>query len=344
LARAPSGVRAIQPGGANLMIASVRTERISAMSESRDPAAHRARLAYLALIAGTSGTGRFLDVRWRRPEGAMRRRFMAAECLSDAAALISTLAPENDVYVGVALRDSSRQGGRAAVSGLQLAYVESDACTAERLVSFSHPPSMVVASGTPGHVQVYWLLQGRCSPGRVESANRRLALALAADPACADAARILRPPGTFNHKHDPPRPVTLLVLREHARYTLAGLTDGLPEDPVVLVPERSGAPRRSTCSQLDRDLLAIPAVEYVQALAGLSPNREGKVLCPFHAEAHPSLQLYPDGGFYCFGSGCKAGGTIFDFAARLWDITPRGAGFIEIRERLATRFGNRSVP
>jgi len=308
------------------------------MQESTNPSIHPAQLAYLSVLAQSAGPARFLDVRWRRPAGPMHRRFVSAGRLEDAARLLCTLAARNDVYVGVALRDGHGHGGRAAISGSHLAYIESDANTAERLVSFAHPPTMVVASGTPGHVQVYWLLDRRCSPSELESANRRLALALAGDPACADAARILRPPGTFNHKHDPPRPVTLLVLREHARYSLAELTRGLPQDPSPVPGGRRSAEPRIGRTPLDRDLLAIPAAEYVHVLAGLSPNREGKVRCPFHSDSDPSLQLYPDGGFYCFGSGCRAGGTIFDFAGRLWGIPTRGVAFIELRGRLAQQF------
>jgi hypothetical protein len=310
------------------------------MSENLNPSLHSAQLSYLNLLAGMADPGQFLDVRWRPPAAPMRRRFVSAARPQDAARLITALAAENDVYVGVALRDGCSHGGRAAIISSHLAYIESDANTAERLVSFAHPPSMVVASGTPGHVQVYWLLDRRYSPGEVESGNRRLALALAGDPACADAARILRPPGTLNHKHSPPRPVTLLVLREHARYALVDLTDGLPQEPNRCTDgARPSAGPRTGRTRIDRDLLAIPAEEYVRVLAGLSANREGKVLCPFHSDSDPSLQLYSDGGgFYCFGSGCKAGGTIFDFAGRLWGIPPRGVGFIELRERLAQQF------
>ena len=90
---------------------------------------------------------------------------------------------------------------------------------------------------------------------------------------------------------------------------------------------------------LDRELLAIPAAEYVRLLAGLVPNRAGKVLCPFHDETDPSLQLYPDGSFYCYGRhskdrGCRKGGTIFDFAAALWGIGTRDQDFLELRQRL----------
>jgi hypothetical protein len=308
------------------------------MTENHNPPLHTAQLAYLTVLIGACEPEQFLDIRWRASSGPMRRRFVSAQRLKDAARLLTSLSARNDVYVGVALRDGHSHGGRAAISGSHLAYIESDANTAERLVSFSNPPTMVVASGTPGHVQVYWLLDRRCLPAALESANRRLALALAGDPACADAARILRPPGTLNHKHSPPRPVILLVLREQTRYTLAELVDGLPEDPSPPPGGRPPAGQRTGRTSLDRDLLAIPAERYVRVLAGLSPNREGKVLCPFHSDSDPSLQLYSDGGFYCFGSGCRRGGTIFDFAGHLWDIPPRGAGFLELRGRLAERF------
>ncbi len=269
----------------------------------------------------------------------MRRRFIPARQTEAAARLLSLLADRNDVYVGVALRDQRGHGGRAAVSALQLAYVDCDARSAPRVASFAHRSSMLIASGTPGHVQAYWFLDRSYPPAEVERCNRRLALALAGDPACTDAARILRPPGTFNHKHSPPRPVTLLALREHARYTLAELSHGLPADKRPRSTASSSLGPRRGRTPLDRQLLAIPAAEYVRVLAGRHPNREGKVVCPFHRDRDPSLQLYGDGGFYCFGSGCNAGGTIFDFAGRLWGITPRGAGFIELRERLICEFG-----
>jgi hypothetical protein len=314
------------------------------MSENPNPSPQGVQLAYLNMLAGMAKPGQFLDVRWRSSAEPMRRRFISVARLQDAAALITVLAGENDVYIGVAPRDGSGHGGRSAISALHMAYMESDhASTAERLAAFAHPPTMVVASGTPGHHQVYWLLEKPCSPAKVEVANRRLALALARDPPCADAARILRPPGTLNHKHAPPRPVTLLVLRESTRFTLAELTAALPEDPSPPAPLRPSTSQRTGRTALDRQLLAIPAADYARVLAGRLPDREGKIRCPFHADSNPSLQLYEDGGFYCFGSGCNAGGTIFDFAGRLWGISPRGAGFIELRERLAQHFDHASA-
>jgi hypothetical protein len=89
------------------------------------------------------------------------------------------------------------------------------------------------------------------------------------------------------------------------------------------------APRRTAP---DRELLAIPAARYTEVLAGRTPNRAGKIACPFHDDHRPSLQLYPDGSFYCFG--CRRGGTIYDFAAHLWSTGTRGSEFLALRARL----------
>ena len=85
-------------------------------------------------------------------------------------------------------------------------------------------------------------------------------------------------------------------------------------------------------TELDQALLAIPASTYVRQLTGLEPNRSGKVNCPFHDDSDPSLQLYDDGTFYCFG--CRAGGSIYDFAARLWHTGTKHREFLALGQRL----------
>jgi hypothetical protein len=295
--------------------------------------------SYLGLLTGSRDPSRFLDLRWRERGGPMRRRFFASTSAQGAAQLLVRLAPHNDVYIGVALRNGQVNGGRGAISGSHLVWVESDdARTAQRLRAFRHPPTMAIASGSPGHMQLYWLLDRSHPIDDIVMANRRLAMALAGDVACAEGARILRPPDTLNHKHDPPRAVTLLVLRQDTRVGLAHLTEGLPDDHDRRIVEHNSVAPRLPRNGADRELLSIPAAEYVHALTGRSPNREGKVQCPFHDDSDPSLQLYPDGGFYCFGSGCRRGGTIFDFAGHLWGIPPRGPSFRELRRRLLEQF------
>lgn len=306
-------------------------------------------LTYLRMLAGDSQPSQFFDLRYATPGGLMRQRFVSVLRIDQLAGRITALAGRADVYVGVALRDRAH-GDKSAISGSHMLYIECDDPGArERVENFAYSPSMIVASGSPGHLHVYWRLRERASSAQVESTNRRLAVLLEGEPGCADIVRVLRPPTSLNHKHTPPAAVRLLQHNTNARHALADLTASLPKDPQ---PSRSRAPRASRRvdrAALDCELLAIPAAEYVRVLANLTPNHAGKVLCPFHPESRPSLQLYPDGTFYCFGRhskdrACRKGGTIFDFAAARWGLGTRGNDFLELRRRLATTFGLTQPP
>lgn len=301
-------------------------------------------LTYLRMLAGGAQPSQFFDLRYAPPEGVMRQRFIPVLRVGQLAARITALAGRADVYVGVALRDRAH-GDKHAISGSRVLYIECDDPEAsERVRNFAYPPSMIVASGTPGHLHLYWRLVERASSVQVEITNRRLAHFLEGEPGCSDIVRVLRPPNTLNHKHTPPAAVRLLQHNPDARYTLPALAANLPADPQPTQSRaRSAARGRVVRTALDRELLAIPAADYVRVLADLTPNRAGKVLCPFHPENRPSLQLYPDGTFYCFGRhsadrACRTGGTIFDFAAATWGLGTRGNDFHELRRRLATTF------
>lgn len=308
-------------------------------------------LAYLDVLATGHRPDQFFDVRWTIATGEMGRRFINVQQSHRAAQFIVRMAWQTDVYVGVALRDRRDHGGKSAISGSRLLYIECDHPDSQtRIESFPLAPSMIVTSGTPGHLHLYWLLHQLATAPQVESANRRLARALDGDPASVDVARILRPPETMNHKHHPPLPVRLLRLNPDIRYELAELTADLPPDPQpAQSSHRRTSPSRRGHNALDRALLEIPAAEYVRVLTNRQPNRAGKVLCPFHHEQTPSLHLYPDGTFYCYGRHskhrpCGKGGTIFDFAAALWlsgqsaDVPLRGRQFVEVRRRLLVMF------
>ncbi len=302
------------------------------------------------MLASECKPSQFFDLRYAAPDGVMHQRFVSVLRIHQLAGRITALAGRADVYVGVALRDRAH-GDKSAISGSHMLYIECDDPRArERVESFAYSPSMIVASGSPGHLHVYWRLRDRASNAQVESTNRRVALLLQGEPACSDIVRLLRPPTSLNHKHTPPRPVRLLHHNANACYALPELTASLPSDPEPRQAcARPASRSRVEASALDRELLAIPASEYVRVLAGLTPDRAGKVLCPFHEESRPSLQLYPDGTFYCFGRhskdrACHKGGTIFDFAAAMWfsgqsaDAPLRGRRFIEVRERLIVIF------
>ncbi|WP_157760565.1 CHC2 zinc finger domain-containing protein [Chitinophaga caeni] len=53
----------------------------------------------------------------------------------------------------------------------------------------------------------------------------------------------------------------------------------------------------------------------VIAYYGLLPDKHGRLLCPFHDDKTPSLQLYPKTGtFCCFSTNCNAGtGDVIRF-------------------------------
>ncbi len=64
---------------------------------------------------------------------------------------------------------------------------------------------------------------------------------------------------------------------------------------------------------------------------GLRIRRDGKALCPFHPDHHPSMQLYDD-HYYCFA--CGAHGDVIDLMAGLFHLQPADAA-----KKLAADFG-----
>ncbi len=169
----------------------------------------------------------------------------------------------------------------------------------------------------------------RATVADVQRANRRLAFALGADVASAEAARILRPPGTVNHKHHSPAPVLLETCAPERRYALHELVGPLA-DP----PDDRRATRRRRPGRGGDPLRAVEPAVYVQRLTGQVVGGSRKVRCPLHDDATPSLHVYPDPkrGWYCFG--CRAGGSVYDLAALLWRRSTRGAEFAALRRDL----------
>ena len=293
--------------------------------------------AYLDLLAGEEPAGRLIEIRYTTGPGEMAHRFIDAADRARARQLIGALARRTDVYTGVLLRNRP-SGGRHAVSRSHLVFIETDDAEAsERLARFAHQPTMLVASGSPGHLHAYWQLHQPIGVPELEHGNRWLAHHLGGDLASVDAARILRPPSSWNHKHNPPTPVRLLRLDRARCYALAELVGDLAEPPAGTAHGKT-VRLRELRHPLDRMLLAIPAERYVRRLTGREPNRAGKVSCPFHDDSTPSLQLYPDGSWYCFG-GCRTGGTVYDFAARLWGCETKDRAFLALRDRLARELG-----
>jgi RepB DNA-primase from phage plasmid len=309
---------------------------------------------YLGALYGDCPEG-FVEIahRFERAgrQGAMHRGrtglFLPAADLEGIAREIERLARTRHVWVGVAPRrphpETGELGGTSAhVAPARVLWVDCDSATGrfplEHLRRFRPEPHLIVCSG--GGYHAYWLLRDSIDdPARLRDANERLAQAIGGDLQSADAARILRPPGTLNYKskYGRPRAVELVLAERHPRY--------LADEIVGALPSRRASPRRrrarARAPRPPDPLQQIPPGIYFAALTGLEPSREGKVCCPLpaHVDPGPSCHVYESAGegWYCFG--CGRGGDIYELAGELWGLRREGREFLELRDLLAKRFG-----
>lgn len=282
---------------------------------------------YLERLFGSARPATFVELRWRTGAG-MRQRFLPVADLGAVAREITALGATHDLYVGVLPR--WRPGGRRTdvVGDGRTVWVDLDRPDALRVLEGVDPPaSVIVASGGRGHVHAYWRLRRAVPPRVIERANGRLAWALGGDLWAGDAARILRPPGTLNLKHD-----TLVELLHDADQatSLGELVGGLLDPPGWKSPTPRTARRPRA---VDGGLGLTPEV-YVQRLTGQAVGRSRKVRCPMHEDSTPSLHVYPDTerGWFCFG--CGRGGTVIDLAAGIWGRETSGRAYGALRADL----------
>ncbi len=227
--------------------------------------------AFLRALWGTEPLPGLLAISWTGDGNFMTRIFET----TDAAAEFGVQAP-GDVYLRVCtLRPSFDASGRGAATDswalpalvLDLdvkpkAFVDLDAAWSY-LDSLPIPASLVVESG--GGLHAWWVLEEPLlldTPEKHETA-RRLAdrwrglcraeatkVGADLDPV-ADLARVLRVPGTRNHKYSPARAVTLARISGErlslARITaLVGNPDRAAGDGSNTIVEPAKAPRKVT--------------------------------------------------------------------------------------------------
>src|SRR5215207_2497024 len=219
---------------------------------------------FLAALAGSAGRGELLELRYRLDDGQrMGQVFDPPTRLRGLATRAVALGRRTDVYVGCAPR-TRRHGGRDAVKRAFVLWADCDGDDAvEALEHFDPQPSIVIASGTAGNCHAYWPLTEQLAADEIEHANRRLAHALGADGASADAARILRVPGTYSHKHQSPVPVRALRLDVDRRLAVADVISELPDPPQTRRATRPPASHRG-----DDPLLTVAPDVYVRRLLG----------------------------------------------------------------------------
>jgi hypothetical protein len=299
---------------------------------SPDPAL----LAYLDALAGREPRSSYIELRHRVSADTLASEFLPAHDFGGVAGAITRRSRQTDVYIGCAPR-VRRSGSKRDIDRTWVVWAECDGAAAARAALGYRPqPPIVVASGSGPNVHAYWPLQRPLAPAEAEAANLRLAHALGADRACFDVARILRPPGTWNHKRRPPTPVTVVRMDAGRRFHVGEVLLRAPEVDVGRVQERwRERPTRATGGD---PLLQIDPATYVTRLLGVTARAGRKVACPFHADERPSLHVYPTAarGWSCFS--CRRGGSIYDLAAQVWGLDTRGRDFIELRRRLTDEF------
>lgn len=103
-----------------------------------------------------------------------------------------------------------------------------------------------------------------------------------------------------------------------------------PPPPMPAAPTRSRyddpytAAEQATLGAPSGSIEAIKVRLRVEDLVGISPIRTRQMIrCPFHADNNPSLVIYPDGTWKCFG--CGLFGDVVDFFAHQHQLSVREA-------------------
>jgi hypothetical protein len=179
-------------------------------------------------IAGHEPPSSFFELRPLDPAGG--QEFIPVCDVSAVIGRVEQLRDRHQVYIGAAPR--TREAGTAdAIERVWTLWGDCDTEEAvEQLRGFRPLPSIVVKSGTKGHLHAWWPLRHSITPRWAERANKRLAHRLQADPASTDVARIMRPIISVNRKTEPATMVECVRL-EAVVFELRDVVAGLP-DPV----------------------------------------------------------------------------------------------------------------
>ena len=151
-----------------------------------------------------------IELRWKHG------RFMERDWVTNPEKLLDSsikLAKEHDVYYGVCTRQG-RVSRKTGILSARSLWADVDSLESQRRLNcFRFPPSVVVSTGHGRHA--YWLLKHRVDlttslkARSFETLGKLIELELASDPV-HDITRILRVPGTINHKEGNRLPVDLV--------------------------------------------------------------------------------------------------------------------------------------
>lgn len=253
------------------------------------------------------GVGAYIEVRRiDRSTHRVAQEFIPPAAMDYLLDHVGNFARRMDVYIGVAMR-TEKSGGKDAIEGVQALWADVDGTDATlALVSFDLPPSIVVASGSPGCTHAYWLLDEAISVPEAEDLLRLLATRLGSDRAVTDASRILRLPGTYNHKTDPPTPVELNELNDRIY--------SAQQFRAVLQLEQGSS---TSATRIDEapGPRSRPVARLLGQLDTINESGNGwTARCPAHDDTRPSLSIAQAADGSCLVH-CFAGCTVEEVVA-----------------------------
>jgi len=234
---------------------------------------------FLRALFGAVDEG-LVNLRMICSAGEVREEFFALHDVDHAASWAVERRERGNVFVGVLPRTVPR-GDRSSVGAAHWVWADCD--SPESVAALGHfplLPSMTVRSGSGDNAHAYWRLAEPITLDEIERLNRRLAQALGSDTRVVDAARVMRIPGTLNHKHEPPTDAELVNCTDDA-YQAAVLTAALPE-------LHASRPRRAKAAALADG----PTSRVLSLLDGVTATTNGwKARCPAHDDTNPSLTV-----------------------------------------------------
>jgi hypothetical protein len=153
----------------------------------------------------------FVEIRQITRQGGLTREWISIDNPT-----LPVFPDDQHIYFGVATRQYGK-GGKSDIVEIPAAWTDIDFKNKDidrdevdrRIVAFPLQPSIVINSGNGYHL--YWILNTPAKIGdipKIEDINRRLVNHFGGDKGSADAAHILRLPGTYNVK-DSPKLVTV---------------------------------------------------------------------------------------------------------------------------------------
>jgi hypothetical protein len=298
---------------------------------------HDDREAYLRVLAGREPATSFLELRHRVGPETLTARFFAVNDFARIVAAIQRRSTLADVYIGCAPR-CRRSGTRRDVARVWVLWAECDGAAAAHAAQHYDP-----------NRRSWW---GRDRETTSTPTGR-----------CANRCHRRRPSGPTSASRTPSAPIVRAsTSHEFSGLRARGTTSTNRRRPSELygsTPEPGST--HTACSEMRRRSTTyassvdgttamgatpggIPCSRssrrYVSELLGVQARPGRKVRCPFHRDERPSLHVYPtaERGWCCFS--CGRGGSIYDLAAALWSVPPRGREFIELKQLLAERFAD----